>query len=80
MPLLEAEVRTINVHALDPSGQYCLVKLLGVSLLTFPQRHAREFVDDLLIRLPCFHFPCCSDIFSPWAKPGLVLQWYQVRV
>jgi hypothetical protein len=60
--------------------QYCLVKLLGVSLLTFPQRHAREFVDDLLIRLPCFHFPCCSDIFSPWAKPGLVLQWYQVRV
>ena len=63
-----------------PAGQYCLVKPLGVSLLTFPQRHAREFVDDLLIRLPCFHFACCSDIFSPWAKPGLVLQWFQVRV
>jgi len=57
-----------------PTGQYCLVKPLGVSLLTFPQRHAREFVDDLLIQPPCFHFPCCSDIFSPWAKPGLVLR------
>jgi hypothetical protein len=52
--------------------QYCLVKPLGVSLLTFPQRHAREFVDELLIQPPCFHFPCCSDIFPPWAKPGLV--------
>jgi hypothetical protein len=56
----------------NPAGQYCLVKHLGVSLLTFPQRHAREFVDDLLIQPPCFHFPCCSDIFPPWAKPGLV--------
>jgi len=65
---------------MNPAGQYCLVKRRSISLSTFPQRHAREFVDDLLIRLPCFHFPCCSDIFSPWAKPGLVLQWYQVRV
>jgi hypothetical protein len=48
-----------------PAGQYCLVKPLGVSQLTFPQRHAREFVDDLLIQPPCFHFPCCPDIFSP---------------
>jgi hypothetical protein len=45
--------------------QYCLVKPLSVSLSTFPQRHAREFVDDLLIQPPCFHFPCCPDIFSP---------------
>jgi long-chain acyl-CoA synthetase len=62
------------------TGQYCLVKRRSISPSTFPQRHARKFVDDSLIRLPCFHFPCCSDIFSPWAKPELVLQWYQVRV
>jgi len=59
---------------MNPAGQYCLVKRRSISLSTFPQRHAREFVDDLLIRLPCFHFPCCSDIFSPWAKPELVLR------
>ena len=41
----------------NPAGQYCLVKPLGVSLLTFPQRHARELVDDLMIQPPCFHFP-----------------------
>ena len=66
----------------DPygAGQYCLVKRRSVSVLTFPQRHAREFVDDLPIQPPCFHFPFRSDIFAPWAKPGLVLQWFQVRV
>ena len=70
-----------RVHARrDVVRQYCLVKLLRVLLSTFPQRHARDFVDNIPIRPLCFHFPCCSDIFSPWAKPGLVLQWYQVRV
>jgi hypothetical protein len=43
--------------ALHYARQYCLVKPLGVSLLTFPQRHARELVDDLMIQPPCFHFP-----------------------
>lgn len=74
---LQEELAERLIHIAD---QYCLVKRRSIPLSTFPQRHAREFVDDLLIRLPCFHFPCCTDIFSLWAKPGLVLQRYQVRV
>src|ERR1019366_5312947 len=58
----------------DPAGQYCLVKPLGVSLSTFPHRHARGFVDNSLIRSSCFHFSCYPDIFSPWVKPRLAWQ------
>ena len=54
--------------------QYRLVKPFGVWLSTFPQRHARDFVDDSLIRSPCFHFPGFTDIFSPWVNPGLAWQ------
>jgi hypothetical protein len=53
------------------AGQYCLVKAPGFSLLTFPQRHARDFVDNSLIRSFRFHFPCCPDIFTLWVKPRL---------
>jgi hypothetical protein len=58
----------------DPAKQYCLVKLFRVALSTFPQRHARAFVDDSLIRSSSFHFSCYPDIFSPWVKARLVLQ------
>ena len=46
------------------TGQYCLVKPLSVFLSTFPQRHARAFVDDSLIRSSRFHFSCYPVIFS----------------
>ena len=68
-------------HSIKPSmvqnwrnyaAQYRLVKPSGVSLSTFPQRHARDFVDDLMIRPPRFHSSWCSYILWPWAKPRLV--------
>ena len=62
------------------AGQYCLVKPLSISLLTFPQRHARNFVDKSFIRFSCFHFSGCLDIFSPWVKPRLAWRLFQVRV
>jgi hypothetical protein len=58
--------------------QYCLVKSPGVWLLTFTQRHAREIVDNSLMRVFRFHFRWYSDSFTLWVKPRLVWQLFRV--